>query len=229
MDLLLFGDNGWGRQLLSGFGVTLTLASVSYLVALFLGVGLAYLASSERTSGKVFWKVYSSIMMGVPSLLVVFFVFYNLPALFKLLTGKPIDISQMAAGIIALSLVYSSYLAEVLRGAIGNIPKGQFDAGRALGLGTKLLFAKVIIPQIWRLALPGLSNVWLVVLKDTVLVSLVGLTDVVRVANLAAGNTGRPFLFYITVGLAFVVLALSSEAIVRYAERQANRPYVDNR
>lgn len=229
MEHLLFGENGWGAELLSGFGVTLTLAVSSYVGAFLLGLLLAFLASSSKRAVIVVWKVYASIMMGVPSLLVVFFIFYNMPILIEVATGYAVDVSQLTAGILALSLVYGAYLGEVVRGAISNIPRGQFDAGKALGLKTLPAFGKVILPQVWRLALPGLSNIWLVVLKDTVLVSLVGLTDVVRVANIAAGNTGKPFLFYITVGLGFVLLAIISDRITRRIEARLNIPYAASR
>lgn len=225
MDLLGFGPMGWGDELLDGLFVTLMLAVPSYLLASLLAIGLAALASSKRRFAGVIWRAYSSIMTGVPSLLIVFLIFYNLPLLLSAVTGRAVEISQLTAGIVALTLVYGAYLGEILRGAIIAIPPGQFDAGKSLGLHTFGIFRLIIFPQVWRLVLPGFSNIWLVVLKDTVLVSLVGLTDIVRVANVAAGNTGKPLLFYFTVGVVFVVLALFSEAGVRLLEARLERPY----
>jgi len=226
VELLLFGEKGWGEELAAGLAVTLELAVSSYVLAFFLGLVLSFFAASRSRALRGVWRVYASIMMGVPSLLIVFLVFYNLPLLIGGLIGRPVEISQLAAGIVALTVVYGAYLAEIFRGAINAIPRGQFEAGRALGIHTLLLFRKIILPQVWRLALPGLSNIWLVVLKDTVLVSLVGLTDIVRVANVASGNTGQPFLFYIAVGLVFVVLAIASQTLVQSLEARLERPYL---
>lgn len=225
MELLGFGPTGWGDELRDGLFVTLMLAVPSYLLASLLAIGLAALASSERRAFQRVWRVYSSIMTGVPSLLIVFLIFYNLPLLLSAVIGRAVEVSQLTAGIVALTLVYGAYLGEILRGAILSIPAGQFDAGKALGLHTFGIFRLIIFPQVWRLVLPGYSNIWLVVLKDTVLVSLVGLTDIVRVANVAAGNTGKPLLFYFAVGVVFVVLALLSEAGVRALETRLERPY----
>lgn len=222
---LLFGSQGWGGELLSGLGVTLTLAVASYALAFVCAIGWAILANARHPAARIAWRGYASVMTGVPSLLVVFLVFYNLPRALELAVGRTVEISQLTAGIVALTLVYSAYLAEILRLALGSIHRGQYEAARALGLHPVQLYLKVIFPQVWRLALPGLSNIWLVVLKDTVLVSLVGLTDIVRVANVAAGNTGQPFVFYGAVGVVFLLLAAFSEYVVRVAEHRLERPY----
>lgn len=222
---LLFGRNGWGGELLSGLGVTLTLAVVSYALAFVCAIGWAMVANARHRFARMVWRVYASVMTGVPSLLVVFLVFYNLPRAVEAALGRPVEISQLSAGIVALTLVYAAYLAEILRLALSSIGRGQFEAARALGLHPVPLYLKVIFPQVWRLALPGMSNIWLVVLKDTVLVSLVGLTDIVRVANVAAGNTGQPFVFYGAVGVVFLLLAVLSEYLVRRTELRLERPY----
>ena len=126
-------------------------------------------------------------------------------------------------------MVYAAYTGEVVRGAVSNVPAGQFEAARALGVGTFHLWRLVVIPQAFRLALPGLTNIWLILLKDTALVSLVGLEDIVRVANIAAGTTQEPFLFYIVAMLAFVAVAGLSMMAVHKAEAWAGRGFADAR
>ena len=219
-DLLGFGSRGYGRSLAEGFFLTLSLAIVSYVISLVLGVILGFGVGSERRWFKILWKPYSSLITGIPSLLVIFFVYYNLPILIRSIVGLKAEVSPLAAGIAALALVYTTYIAEVIRGAITNIPRGQFDASRALGFRALLIWWLIILPQVWRLAFPGLINIWLVLLKDTALVSLVGLNDIVRVSNVATGNTGEAFLFFGVTGLAYVAAASCSISIARLIERR---------
>jgi His/Glu/Gln/Arg/opine family amino acid ABC transporter permease subunit len=219
-DLLGFGARGYGRSLAEGFFLTLSLAVASYLISLVLGVMLGFGAGSERRWFKILWKPYSSLITGIPSLLVIFFVYYNLPIVIRSMVGLKVEVSPLAAGIVALALVYTTYIGEVIRGAITNIPRGQFDASRALGFRTLSIWWLIVLPQVWRLAFPGLINIWLVLLKDTALVSLVGLNDIVRVSNVATGNTGEAFLFFGVTGLAYVVCASCSVSIARVIERR---------
>ena len=221
-DLLGFGPQGYGNSLASGLFLTVSLAVTSYLFSLVLGVILGFVARSSQRWVKLCWKPYSSLMTGIPSLLVIFFIYYNLPILLRGVLGFQVTVSPLTAGIVALALVYATYIAEVVRGAITNIPSGQIDASRALGLRTLSIWRLIILPQVWRLAFPGLVNLWLVLLKDTALVSLVGLNDIVRVSNVATGNTGEAFLFFAVTGLAYVVCASCSIALARRIERRIN-------
>jgi His/Glu/Gln/Arg/opine family amino acid ABC transporter permease subunit len=220
LDLLGFGSQGYGNSLAAGLYLTVWLAVASYVVSLVVGVMLGLAAGSSGRLWKLWWKPYSSLITGIPSLLVIFFIYYNLPALMRSLTGLAVTVSPLVAGIVALTLVYATYIAEVIRGAILNLPRGQLDASRALGLRTLSIWWLIVLPQLWRLAFPGLVNIWLVLLKDTALVSLVGLNEIVRVANVATGNTGEAFLFFGFTGLAYVACAGCSIALARRIERR---------
>jgi His/Glu/Gln/Arg/opine family amino acid ABC transporter permease subunit len=224
-ELLAFGSQGYGNSLAAGLFLTASLAVASFLLSLAFGVILGFGAGAGRWA-RLWWKPYSSLMTGIPSLLVIFFIYYNLPLLVQRLTGVAVEISPLTSGIIALGLVYATYVGEVIRGAVGNVPRGQVDAARALGLRTMAVWWLVVLPQVWRLAFPGLVNIWLVLLKDTALVSLVGLTDIVRVANVATGNTGEPFLFFGITGLAYFACAGCSVALARRIERRVNVGFV---
>ena len=222
MEFLGFGPAGYGDELAWGMAITLVFSLTCYFFALVIGVVLGLMASSRYTVLRVYWRVHSSIIMGVPPLLIIFFVYFNLPLITSSVLGQPVDISPFLAGVVALSLNIGTYVGEVVRGAIFNIPRGQTDAVLALALPFRIRWQKVFIPQIFRLALPGLSNLWLVLVKETALVSLVGLQDIVRVAKIAAGNTFQPFLFYIVVGVLFVVMGYLTMLISRHLDRRFN-------
>ena len=207
MDLLNFDDTGYGDELLAGVFITIRLALLSFLLALMLGVVLGFVALTKNRLLQTFWRTYASVFMGVPSILIVFFLYFNAPGLLKSAFNLRVDVTPFVAGVSALAIVYAAYIGEVVRGAVLNIPRGQWDAAHALGLRNLSMWWLVILPQIWRIALPGVTNVWMTTLKDTALVSLVGLTDLVRMADIAAAATQEPFLFYVVAGLVFVVFS----------------------
>ena len=200
-------------------------AIAAYFLSFILGIVWSVIAASNRVFIRSIWSVYSSIIMGVPPLLVIFFVYYNLPVILNSLTGTYVDVSPFVASVAALAIVFSAYLGEIFRGAFLDVPKGQFEACASLGLGPVTTLTRVILPQIFRLALPGMSNIWLIVLKDTAYVSLVGLADIVRVAYVASGTTNEPFLFFISSGAVFVALAVLSAYGMRKLERAMDKPY----
>lgn len=223
MGLLSFDDTGYGDELLAGALVTIRLAVFSFLLSLVLGMVLGFIARSRNRVLYRTWRVYASVFMGVPSILVVFFLYYNTPVLVRALFGTRIDFSPLAAGIGALGIVYAAYVGEVLRGAILNIPSGQVDAARAMGLRVLPMWWLVLIPQAWRIALPGIINIWMVLLKETALVSMVGLTDLVRVADVAAAVTKQPFMFYLAAGFGYIIFSSATMVAARRLERWAQR------
>lgn len=222
---LLFGEDGWTPQLLHGFLITMLVAVSAYAASFIVGIAWSMAASSKRRLVRSVWKVYASMVMGVPPLLVIFFVYYNLPVLLSAISGLSVEVTPMAAGITALAIVYSAYLGEAFRGAYLDVSAGQFEAARSLGLKRYPMYRIVILPQVLRLAAPALSNIWLIVLKDTAYVSLVGLADIVRVAYVASGTTNQPFLFFIASGAVFVLLAIVSAYLMRRIEERLDRPY----
>ena len=207
MELLNFDDTGYGDELLAGVFITIRLALLSFLLALILGVVLGFVALAKNRLLQAFWRTYASVFMGVPSILIVFFLYFNAPGLLKSAFNLRVDVTPFVAGVSALAIVYAAYVGEAVRGAVLNIPRGQWDAAHALGLKNLSMWWLVILPQIWRIALPGVTNIWMTTLKDTALVSLVGLTDLVRMADIAAAATQEPFLFYVVAGLVFVVFS----------------------
>ena len=223
MELLSFDDTGYGDELLAGALVTVRLAVFSFLLSLVLGLVLGFIARSRNPLLYRAWRFYASLFMGVPSILVVFFLYYNAPILIRAVFGTRVDFSPLAAGIAALGIVFAAYVGEVIRGAILNVPSGQVDAARALGLRLLPMWWLVLIPQAWRIASPGIINIWMVLLKETALVSMVGLTDLVRVADVAAAVTKQPFMFYLAAGFGYIILSSATMVAARHLERWTNR------
>ncbi|WP_428029465.1 ABC transporter permease [Ancylobacter sp.] len=217
---------GYLRQLGEGALITLELFLASFALAFTLGVLIGVATLSRSRIITALWRVYASIFMGVPSLLVIFLVYYGGSAMLSAALGEfgaSIDISPFGAGVAALAIVYASYVAELVRGAIANLPKGQFEAARALAIPPFILWGRVILPQAMRLALPGLVNVWSFMLKETPLVSLAGLQDLVASAKIAAGATKEPFLFFIATALVFIAFSALTLKLGTWLEIRLDR------
>jgi len=220
--------HGFGDQLLQGAVVTLELALSSLFVGLILGL---LGASAKLSSIKAFrWIAngYTTIIRGIPELLTVLIIYFGATSVLMGIAGlfgynEYIEVGAFAAGVTALGLTFGAYATEVFRGALQSIPKGQHEAAIALGMGPIRKFYGIILPQVWRVALPGIGNLFLVLLKDTALVSVVGLEDIMRKANIAVNNTKQAFLFYLVAALMYLVLTILSMMLVSYLEKRANR------
>lgn len=228
MSLLSFGDTGYGDELIFGALITIQVAAFGYILALLFGTAIAIATQSGRGWLWVGWRVYASAFMSVPSLLVIFFIYFGsgqiVTALLTLLgISARIQVTPFAAGVAGLGIVYSAYLADVVRTAIWNVPRGQFEAAEALGIPPSRSWAYIIMPQVLRLALPGLVNLWIVVMKDTALVSLVGLKDIIAQAKIAAGSTREPFLFYIAAASFFVAMNWITLIVASRLEHRTRR------
>jgi His/Glu/Gln/Arg/opine family amino acid ABC transporter permease subunit len=219
MTLLTDSEIGYFRQLAGGAVITMELAVSGYVLALASGTIVGLLTLSRSRLIHAVWRVYASIIMGVPSLLVIFLFYYGGSSILE----GVIDITPFAAGLSALVVVYTVYVAELVRGAIRNVPRGQFEASAALAIRPMSAWWHVIMPQAVRLALAGLITVWMVVLKDTALVSLAGLNDLVAHAKNAAGASKEPFIFFIAASLFFVVFSAATLRVSARLERRFGR------
>lgn len=197
------------------------------LASLIGGLLLAILLSATELSGKrlLVWPValFTSLIRGLPEILVVLFIYFGSTQLLFLITGDYVEFSPFACGVLALSLLFASYASQTLRGALNAVPMGQRQAAWALGLGRTRTFLRIVLPQAWRHALPGLGNQWLVLLKDTALISLIGVNDLMRQAQLASASTYEPFTWYATAALIYLVISLCSEWLLGRATRYTRR------
>ena len=206
--------------LLQGLRMTLMLAISTLVVGLALGMALALAKMSRHRwlSRPVF--AVTNFLRGIPEYLILLVIYFGGT---QALAPWGIEVGPFAAGLIALSLVFGSYASETFRAAFQSVPKGQTEAGRAYGFSALQCFWLIQLPQIWKVAIPGLGNLWQGAVKDTALVSIVGLDDLMRKSNQAAQATREPFTFYFVASLMFLAITLVSMAILAWLERRASR------
>ncbi|MBN0979855.1 ABC transporter permease subunit [Pseudomonas hygromyciniae] len=215
---------GFAPLLLRGVWVTLQLALLSLLLGLAFGlIGAGAKLSRVRTL-RVCAQLYTTLIRGVPDLLLMLFIFYGvqtgLSRLTQALGWAYIEIDPFAAGVLTLGFIYGAYFTETFRGSLLAVPRGQFQAAKALGMTFSQGFVHVIFPQMMRFALPGLGNNWMVLLKATALVSIIGLADLVKVAQLAGKSSQQLLAFLILAGLIYLLLSSISNAILRWLARR---------
>ncbi len=215
--------SGFGAQLLQGAVVTLQVAVLSLLFGVALGIlgAAAKLSPLPWVRGPVTLVV--NLVRGVPEFLILLIVYFSLPQVLSAFTGSDVGISPLVGGVFALSLVFGAYASETFRGGFEAVPKGQLEAARAFGMPRVRVFRRIHLPQAWRYALPGLSNLWQTLLKDTSLVSVLGLEEIMRKADIAAQVTKRPFDFYVAAALIYLAFILLSGPAFAWLERRANR------
>ena len=200
------------------------------LVSLLCGLGLALLLSAAELSRFVWlrWPVVTltTLIRSLPEILVVLFIYFGSTQVLFLLTGEYVEMSPFWCGVLALALLFASYGTQTLRAALKAVPKGQRQAAQALGLPAGHIFLRIILPQAWRHALPGLGNQWLVLLKDTALVSLIGVNDLMRQSQLAVASptSGHgPFTWYAIAALIYLVITLVSGWVLQWALQRSYR------
>ncbi|WP_028031023.1 ABC transporter permease [Gemmobacter nectariphilus] len=229
LELFSYGDAGWGDEILKGLLVTLELALVTLPVGLALGFLVAFAALSSNKILRRLGTGYTTIMRGIPEILTLFVVYNGLGLLLNAIylglwpDAEAIDLSPFLAGVIALALVFAAFSAEVIRGAFNSLDPGQIEAGRAIGMRPGQILRRIKLPQVWRFALPGLGNLWINLLKDTALVSVIALDDLMRATKVAVGLTKQPFTFYLVACMLYWAMSLASEQILARMEARANR------
>ncbi|KLV07075.1 ABC transporter [Photobacterium aquae] len=207
--------SGYALTLAEASWVTIQLSLVSVVVGLLLAT---LFACGEISRFKaVAWPVTAlvTVLRGLPELLIVLFIFFGSSQVFFLLTGQFIEISPFLSGVIALSLIFAAYASQTLRGALKAVPNGQREAASALGITKTQTFFNIVLPQAIRHALPGLTNQWLVLLKDTALVSLIGVTDLLKQAQLTAAATHESFTWYASAAAIYLIITLITQRFVK--------------
>ncbi|HWD32693.1 ABC transporter permease [Pseudomonas caricapapayae] len=220
---------GFGPALLAGTLMTVQLA----LSALCLGLVLGLLGALAKTSPykPLQWLggFYSTLVRGVPELLWVLLIYFGTVSLMnrlgEALNIPGLELNAFAAGVIALGLCFGAYATEVFRGAILAIPKGHREAGLALGLSKGRIFSKLILPQMWRIALPGLGNLFMILMKDTALVSVIGLEEIMRHSQIAVTVSKQPFTFYMVAAVIYLGLTILAMTGMHFMEKRAARGF----
>jgi len=225
LNFLGFGPDGYGNLLVRGMVVTMITATTACVGSLLLGAILASVALSKHVAIRLIWKIYRSIFSSIPTLLVLFVIYFGASAILSAVAGWDVELSAMTVGILSLVLVYSTFMAEVFRGGVLAVARGQHEACMALGIGFVPSWGSVILPQVIRYSLPGVINNWVILLKDTALVSVIGVADVVRMGQVAGNATGNQFGFLTIVGAFFVVFVALSLAMIFMFNRRHGRIY----
>ena len=229
LNYLSCSDGGWGDELLSGLGVTLSLAVATLPVGLLLGLLVAAVTIFGRPIPRALAVTFTTTIRGLPELLTLFIIYHGvglgINSLLKWYSPQSsyFELSPFLAGVLALGMVFGGYASEVLRGAWQALDHGQLEAAQALGVRRLTIFRLIELPQMLRLALPGLGNLWINLLKDTALVSVIALNDLMRMANVAVGTTKKPFVFFLVVCLIYWAICILFECCLARMEKRANR------
>lgn len=227
--LLGFGAGGWGDEMLKGAFMTLMVSLAAYGLGILLGALGAALKLSRFLACRLLADLYTTIVRGIPELLIIYLVFFGggilLARAGALLFGDQgfVNLPVFVTGMICIGFSSGAYSAEVIRGAVLAVPKGQIEAAKAVGMGRFTRFRRVLGPQVARLALPGMGNVWQLTLKHTSLISVIGLVEIMRQSAVASGSTREPFTFYALAGVLYLGLTAISNQGFNRAEKWAAR------
>ncbi|MHC2297945.1 ABC transporter permease [Rhizobium mongolense] len=230
LNLLSFGPEGWGEPLLDGLWLTMRLAVATLPFGLALGLGLALLIDGRNRWLAGASTIFATTFRALPELLTLFIIYYGGGALIQAASQALFgvsygEVSGFLAGMIALGIVFASFASEIFVAALRAIPRGQHEAAASLGLSRSRSFISIIAPQLWRLSLPGLGNLWFVLLKDTSLVSIISLADLMRQTQLAVANTKEPLFFYAITCLVYLAVSMLSSSFVSFLEGRSNRGF----
>ena len=217
--------HGFLPSLLEGAAVTLGVALTSLLIAAALGLLGALAKLSRSRIAQAVAGLYTTLIRGVPDLVLMLLVFYG--GQIAINTVAPmlghedyIDIDPFVAGSLTIGFIFGAYLTESFRGAFLAVPAGQREAGLAFGMSPARVLWRITLPQMLRHALPGISNNWLVLIKSTAIVSIIGLSDLMTRGQQAAGTTREPFSFYLAVAVIYLVFTSVSELAFSWAQKR---------
>lgn len=221
----MFSLHGYGPAIFEGTILTLEVSIASLFIAMMLGIFGALAKLSRARSLSMIATLYTTIIRGIPDLVLMLLIFFGGQVFINQMGPvfgyeEYIDINPFIAGVSTIGFIFGAYMTETFRGAILAVSKGQLEAGTAYGMSGFMVFRRITLPQMVRHALPGFGNNWLVLVKTTALVSIIGLDDMVRKAGLAAGATRKPFTFYLVVAINYLLITSVSIYLLKYLERR---------
>jgi len=230
MDLLAFGKTGWGDELFFATLMTLAVSITAMIIGFIFALIFTPLKLSKSKTLNLIGNFYTTVIRGVPELLVIYLFFFGGSGAIMYVASifgynEYIEINAFVTGSFAIGIISGAYSTEVFRGAIQSIDKGQFEASKVLGFKKHIHFFKIILPQMLRLAIPNLSNVWQITLKDTSLISVTGLVEIMRQSYIAAGSTRDPLFFYSFAALLYLLLTYLSMKLINRLEVKYSRGY----
>jgi len=230
MDLLTFGKTGWGDELFYATLMTLAVSITAMIIGFFFALIFTPLKLSKNKFLNLIGNFYTTVIRGVPELLVIYLFFFGGSGAIMFVASmfgynEYIEINAFLTGSFAIGIISGAYSTEVFRGAIQSIEKGQFEASKTLGFKKPIQFFKIIMPQMLRLSIPNLSNVWQITLKDTSLISVTGLVEIMRQSYIAAGSTRDPLFFYSFAAVLYLLLTYLSLKLINRLEVKYSRGF----
>tara|TARA_B100001029_G_scaffold56554_1_gene45664 strand:+ start:1623 stop:2315 length:693 start_codon:yes stop_codon:yes gene_type:complete len=230
MDLLAFGKTGWGDELFYATLMTLAVSITAMIIGFFFALIFTPLKLSKNKFLNLIGNFYTTVIRGVPELLVIYLFFFGGSGAIMFVASmfgynEYIEINAFLTGSFAIGIISGAYSTEVFRGAIQSIEKGQFEASKTLGFKKPIQFFKIIMPQMLRLSIPNLSNVWQITLKDTSLISVTGLVEIMRQSYIAAGSTRDPLFFYSFAAVLYLLLTYLSLKLINRLEVKYSRGF----
>ena len=215
-------------MLWEGLQMTLLIGLCALVLAIVMGLIGAWGKLAKNRPANLIANTYTTVIRGIPELILLLVIFYGTPTLVQNLADRmgydiTIDFNPFIAGVLTLGFIYGAFATEVFRGAFLAIDKGQVEAAHAMGMNTMLTFRRILLPQIWRFALPGLGNVWMVLIKATALVSVIQLDELMRMTFIAMGAIKLPFSLYFTASLMYLGITVISVIGQQRVEAWANR------
>tara|TARA_Y100000741_G_scaffold360537_1_gene342931 strand:+ start:1579 stop:2283 length:705 start_codon:yes stop_codon:yes gene_type:complete len=228
---LVFGDLGWGDEFLFAMIMTLTVSVLSMGLGIFIAIFTAWAKLSYSKILNFIANFYTTVVRGVPELLVIYLIFFGGSSLIMKLAktfgyNGYIELNALTISVVAIGIISATYSSEVLRAAYLSISKGQIEAAKALGLTRFKIFYKVLTPQILKHAIPGLGNVWQVTLKDTSLISVTGLVEIMRQTRIASNVEHSPLTFLVTAAILYLFLTTFSSKFFNKLELKVNKGYL---
>ena len=227
---LVFGDSGWGDEFLIATLMTLLVSIMSMGLGLFLAIITVWAKLIKNRIAGLIANFYTTVIRGVPELLVIYLIFFGGNAVVMKIAkifgyNGYIELNALTIATIAIAIISATYSSEVLRAAYLSISKGQLEAARALGMSKFSIFFKVITPQVIRYALPGIGNVWQITLKDTSLISVTGLVEIMRQTRISSNVEHSPLTFLITAAILYLCLTTFSGRFFKYLEINYSKGY----
>ena len=208
------------KQLLSGLGITLSLALISFAIAIVIGIIFGMFSVSPYKSLRLISEIFVDVIRGIPLMILAAFIFWGVPNFIESLTGQQSPINDFVAGTIALSLNSAAYIAEIVRGGIKAVPIGQMEASRSLGISYSKTMRKIVLPQATKLMLPNFVNQFVIALKDTTIVSAIGLVELFQTGKIIIARNYQSFKMYAILAVFYLVIIT---LLTRLAKRLEKR------
>lgn len=218
----------WGTLLLTSAAMTVAVSTSGYVFGMILGGMVAWARLRQNIILRLVSDIYTTLLRGIPDLLIIYLFYFGGSALLTHISNGLgvsgfVSVPAFATGTLAVGVASSAYQAEILRSAFLSINRGELEAARAAGMHDWLMLHRIVIPQMVRYALPGLGNAWQLVLKESALVSITGLTELLRQSQIASGSTQRPFDFYVVAAMLYLLITSVFSLFFRKLERMSNR------